>query len=63
MDLACEYFNRICKRGFEPNRWTYDILVHCFLKRGKKAEARIWLEEMLRNGFDPTEGTINLMGI
>ncbi|XP_040993246.1 pentatricopeptide repeat-containing protein At1g71210, mitochondrial [Juglans microcarpa x Juglans regia] len=63
MDLACEYFNRMCKRGYEPNRWTYDILVHGFLKRGKKAEARIWLEEMLRNGFDPTEGTINLMGI
>uniref|UniRef100_A0A2N9GYN2 Pentacotripeptide-repeat region of PRORP domain-containing protein n=1 Tax=Fagus sylvatica TaxID=28930 RepID=A0A2N9GYN2_FAGSY len=57
MDLACELFNRMCQRGYEPNRWTYDILVHGFFKHGRKDEARRWVEEMFRKGFDLTERT------
>lgn len=57
MDLACNYFERLCKKGYEPNRWTYDILVHGFLKVGRFSEARRWMEEMFGKGFDLTEST------
>ncbi|KAF8390170.1 hypothetical protein HHK36_024692 [Tetracentron sinense] len=57
IDYACELFNRICEKGYEPNRWTYDILVHGFFKHGRRDEAKRWVEEMLRRGFDPTERT------
>lgn len=57
MDLAIELFNRMCQKGYEPNRWTYDILVHGFFKHGRTAEAKRWVEEMLHKGFDPTERT------
>ncbi|XP_050269406.1 pentatricopeptide repeat-containing protein At1g71210, mitochondrial [Quercus robur] len=57
MDLACELFNRMCQRGYEPNRWTYDILVHGFFKHGRKVEARRWAEVMFQKGFDLTERT------
>ncbi|KAJ7960461.1 Pentatricopeptide repeat-containing protein [Quillaja saponaria] len=35
MDSACELFNRMCQKGYEPNRWTYDIIVHGFFKHGR----------------------------
>ncbi|XP_016435291.2 pentatricopeptide repeat-containing protein At1g71210, mitochondrial [Nicotiana tabacum] len=57
MDLACKYFDRLCKKGHEPNRWTYDILVHGFLKVGRSSEARKFMEEMFSKGFDLTEAT------
>lgn len=57
MDHACEFLNRICWKGYEPNRWTYDILVHGFFKQGRTTEAKRWVEEMFRKGFDPTERT------
>ncbi|XP_019225213.1 PREDICTED: pentatricopeptide repeat-containing protein At1g71210-like [Nicotiana attenuata] len=57
MDLACKYFDRLCKKGYEPNRWTYDTLVHGFLKVGRSSEARKWMEEMFSKGFDLTEAT------
>lgn len=61
MDLACELFNRMCQKGYEPNAWTYDILVHGFFKHGRKAEAKRWIEEMFRRGFHPTERTKRYM--
>ncbi|KAL6575357.1 hypothetical protein OROMI_012642 [Orobanche minor] len=57
MDFACKYFDKLCEKGYVPNRWTYDIIVHGFAKDGRKAEARIWIEEMLHRGFEPTEVT------
>ncbi|PSR86730.1 Pentatricopeptide repeat-containing protein [Actinidia chinensis var. chinensis] len=57
MDRACELFNRLCQKGYEPNRWTYDALVHGLFKHGRTAEAKRWLEEMFRKGLDPTERT------
>lgn len=61
MDLVCELFSRLCQKGYEPNRWTYDIIVHGFLKNGRRAEARKWIDEMFRRGFDPTPSTKRLM--
>ncbi|PHU11752.1 hypothetical protein BC332_18682 [Capsicum chinense] len=57
MDLACDYFERFCNKGYEPNRWTYDILVRGFLKVGRFSEARRWMDEMLGKGYDLTEAT------
>ncbi|XP_055824556.1 pentatricopeptide repeat-containing protein At1g71210, mitochondrial isoform X2 [Solanum dulcamara] len=57
MDLACNYFERLCKKGYEPNRWTYNILVQGFLRVGRSSEARRWMEEMFSKGFDLTEAT------
>ncbi|XP_057954354.1 pentatricopeptide repeat-containing protein At1g71210, mitochondrial [Malania oleifera] len=55
MDSACELFSRLQQKGYEPNRWTYDILAQGFFKQGRVAEAKRWVEEMFRKGFDPTE--------
>ncbi|KAI3447227.1 hypothetical protein Pfo_003892 [Paulownia fortunei] len=57
MDHACKFLDRLREKGYEPNRWTYDIIVHGLAKDGQTAEARIWTEEMLRKGFYLTEGT------
>ncbi|XP_027330987.1 pentatricopeptide repeat-containing protein At1g71210, mitochondrial [Abrus precatorius] len=51
MDQARELFDRICQKGYEPNCWTYDIMVHGFTKQGRKDEAKQWVEEMFRKGF------------
>jgi pentatricopeptide repeat protein len=55
MGLACELFDRMCQRGYEPNRWTYETLAHGFFKHGRRAEAKRWVEEMFRRGFEPSE--------
>ncbi|XP_061375015.1 pentatricopeptide repeat-containing protein At1g71210, mitochondrial [Gastrolobium bilobum] len=55
MDQACELFDRMCKRGYEPNWWTYDIMVHGFSKQGRKDEAKRWVKEMCRKGLYPAE--------
>lgn len=57
IDGACQLFNQLCQKGYEPNRWTYDILVHGLFKHGRIAEAKIWAEEMLVHGHFPTERT------
>lgn len=61
IDVAFKFFNRICQRGYEPNRWTYDILVHGLFKHGRTSEAYKLVEEMFRKGFEPTESTKFLM--
>lgn len=57
IDHACEMFHRMRRRGYEPNQWTYDILVRGFLKHGRKREAAILFEEMLCGGFHPSQAT------
>ncbi|CAK8538590.1 unnamed protein product [Lathyrus sativus] len=57
MDQACELFNRIRQRGYEPNGWTYDIMVHGFSNHGRNDEAKHWVEIMHEKGFYPTENT------
>ncbi|KAJ0963714.1 hypothetical protein J5N97_028836 [Dioscorea zingiberensis] len=60
MDYACDLFNRISKKGLEPNTWSYDIIVHGFCKIGRRKDAERWMVEMYRNGFHPTWCTISL---
>lgn len=57
IDGACMLFNRICQKGYEPNRWTYDIIVHGLFKHGRIKEGKRWVEQMFRKGFDPNERT------
>lgn len=57
MDKAVELFNRLCQKGYEPNRWTYDTLAYGFFKHGRTVEAKRWVEVMFRKGLDPTECT------
>lgn len=58
MDYACALFYRMSQKGYEPNRWTYDILVQGFLKHRRTDEANRWLKAMHRKGFSPTEHTM-----
>ncbi|KAG5053229.1 Pentatricopeptide repeat-containing protein, mitochondrial [Glycine soja] len=49
MDKARLLFARMCQRGYQPNSWTYDIMVRGFSIHGRNDEARRWLKEMFRN--------------
>ncbi|KAF0911569.1 hypothetical protein E2562_011195 [Oryza meyeriana var. granulata] len=60
MDSACNLFNRLCRKAYEPNRWTFDIMIHGFCKIGDRDEAERWMEAMHRNGFYPTWYTMRL---
>ncbi|KAG9132620.1 hypothetical protein Leryth_023618 [Lithospermum erythrorhizon] len=57
IDEACDYINRIQEKGYEPNKWTYDALVHGYYKCGRSSEATKWRDVMLQKGFDFTECT------
>jgi len=57
MNQACELFNRMCQRGCKPNGWTYNFMVRGFLNHGRNDEAKHWVEEMHRKGFDLTDST------
>ncbi|XP_057421647.1 pentatricopeptide repeat-containing protein At1g71210, mitochondrial-like [Lotus japonicus] len=61
MDKACELFDRMCQRGLEPNRWTYGLMAHGFSNHGRKDEAKRWVHEMLKKGFNPPENTRNVI--
>lgn len=60
MDSACNLYERICRQGYQPNRWTFDIIVHGFCKNGDRNEAERWMDAMYRNGFYPTWYTMRL---
>lgn len=57
VDDASLLFQKICQKGHEPNQWTYETLVHGFCRHGRKTDAKVWVEEMLRRGFVPSEAT------
>ncbi|XP_073289855.1 pentatricopeptide repeat-containing protein At1g71210, mitochondrial-like [Primulina huaijiensis] len=61
MDFACNFFDKLVDKGYEPNKWTYDIIVHGLAKVGRTAEAKIWMEEMVNRGFELTEITGKMM--
>ncbi|KAI3784289.1 hypothetical protein L1987_43386 [Smallanthus sonchifolius] len=57
VDAASKLFQKICQRGYEPNQWTYETMVHGFYRNGRKTDAELWVEEMLRRGFHLSEST------
>lgn len=57
VNSAINFFDWMCKKGLEPNRWTYDIMIHGLLKQGRRAEAKRWYEEMSMRGFTLTRRT------
>ncbi|KAK1283056.1 Pentatricopeptide repeat-containing protein [Acorus calamus] len=44
MDDACDLFNRMWRKGYQPNRWSYDVIVHGFSKLNRKEAASMWIE-------------------
>ncbi|KAG2648256.1 hypothetical protein PVAP13_1NG040500 [Panicum virgatum] len=60
MDSACNLYEKMCRKGYQPNRWTFDIMVHGFCKNGDRNEAERWMDAMYRNGFYPTWYTMRL---
>nr|XP_025642038.1 pentatricopeptide repeat-containing protein At1g71210, mitochondrial [Arachis hypogaea] len=48
MGQAYELFERMRRRGFEPNRWTYTILVYGFKRHEMRDEAERWFQESKR---------------
>ncbi|KAJ3685693.1 hypothetical protein LUZ61_014857 [Rhynchospora tenuis] len=63
MDLAREVFSRIYKKGYQPDRWSFDTMVYGFCKDRDKDEAERWMKAMSRNGFLPTQNTVRLLDI
>ncbi|KAF3452362.1 hypothetical protein FNV43_RR02795 [Rhamnella rubrinervis] len=61
IDDAHGLFDRMRSKGYEPNGWTYDILVRGCISHGRKREAKEWLDEMYREGFEPTDTTKQLI--
>ncbi|KAL9660076.1 hypothetical protein QQ045_024887 [Rhodiola kirilowii] len=55
IDAACNLFNRIRIKGYEPSRWTYDILVRGLFKHGRTAEAEKQVDDMFHRGFTFSE--------
>ncbi|KAF7815541.1 pentatricopeptide repeat-containing protein [Senna tora] len=53
IDQACELFNSMCKKGYKPNQYTFNIVLHGFFMHGRSAEGKLWFEETLRSGFYP----------
>ncbi|KAI3767710.1 hypothetical protein L2E82_18067 [Cichorium intybus] len=61
VDDASRMFRKICEKGFKPNQWTYETLVHGFYRHGRANDAKVWLEEMQKRGFTPSEATTVLL--
>ncbi|XP_023752676.1 pentatricopeptide repeat-containing protein At1g71210, mitochondrial [Lactuca sativa] len=61
VDDASRLFRKICEKGYKPNQWTYETLVHGFYRHGRAAEGKVWLEEMQKLGFTPSEATTVLL--
>ncbi|KAL4582942.1 hypothetical protein LXL04_007504 [Taraxacum kok-saghyz] len=61
VDDASRLFRKICEKGYEPNQWTYETLVHGFYRHGRAADGKVWLEEMQKRGFSPSEATTVLL--
>ncbi|XP_071710525.1 pentatricopeptide repeat-containing protein At1g71210, mitochondrial [Rutidosis leptorrhynchoides] len=57
---ACKLFDKMCRKGYEPNQWTYETFVHGYYHNGMKEEGDWWIQEMLRRGFKPSEATNRL---
>ncbi|KAM0040192.1 putative tetratricopeptide-like helical domain superfamily [Helianthus debilis subsp. tardiflorus] len=57
VDDASKLFQKIWQKGYEPNQWTYETMVHGFYRNGRKTDSEIWVEEMLRRGYQPSEST------
>jgi len=60
MDSACRLYERICRQGYQPNRWTFDTIVHGFCKNGDIIEAQRWMDALYRSGFYPTWYTMRV---
>ncbi|PWA99485.1 Pentatricopeptide repeat-containing protein [Artemisia annua] len=61
VDDADKLFDTLCPKGYEPNQWTYETMVHGFYKHGRKDDAKLLLNEMVQGGFQPSKVTSALL--
>lgn len=61
IDDADKLFDTLSPKGYEPNQWTYETMVHGFYKHGRKDHAKLFLKEMVQRGFRPSEITSALL--
>ncbi|XP_057726862.1 pentatricopeptide repeat-containing protein At1g71210, mitochondrial [Arachis stenosperma] len=47
-EQACQLFERMCQRGFEPNQWIYSTMVDGFKRHGMRDKAERWFQESKR---------------
>nr|XP_043627164.1 pentatricopeptide repeat-containing protein At1g71210, mitochondrial-like [Erigeron canadensis] len=57
VDDACKLFQKLRQKGYEPNQWTFETLVHGFYRQGRKKDAKMWVQKMLGRGFHPSAAT------
>lgn len=60
IDEALKLFHKMCRKGYEPNKWTYDALVHGLFINGRRIEAMRLLDEMFQLGFHASPSTKSL---
>ncbi|KAF6142725.1 hypothetical protein GIB67_018436 [Kingdonia uniflora] len=61
VDYAIELFDRMRKKGYQPNKWSYDVIIFGLCKNGRRDEALRWVDEMHRKGFELTKHTRQLL--
>lgn len=54
LDSACHLLRKMHMKGYEPNEYSFDIIVSGFCKLGRRKDADIWMEVMHRHGFTPS---------
>ncbi|KAK3218895.1 hypothetical protein Dsin_012865 [Dipteronia sinensis] len=47
MDCAYELYNRMCRKGYKPNKWTLHVLIQGLQQCGRTAESRRLLEKLV----------------
>ncbi|KAK1582484.1 hypothetical protein Q3G72_015478 [Acer saccharum] len=47
MDHAYKLYNRMCRKGYKPNKWTLHALIQGLLQCGRTAESQRLLEKLL----------------
>ncbi|KAJ6671761.1 hypothetical protein OIU85_015501 [Salix viminalis] len=61
MKMAMRVYFRMLKKGCDPDIWTYNTLIHGFLKMGLFDKAWVLWNLMSDLGIQPNEVTYNLM--
>ncbi|KAL0375457.1 UNVERIFIED_CONTAM: hypothetical protein Sradi_3461400 [Sesamum radiatum] len=60
-ELAFKLKSALSSFGLVPDNWTYSILVSCYCKKNEPFEAKIVLDHMLQNGFQPNVATFTAL--
>lgn len=63
--MSCVYkmYNRLCRKGYRPNQWTYHVLIRCLHNSETTAESQRLIRELMwkRDNFD--DQTNHVLGL